>query len=257
MRGFVAGVHLSDGDLVRLLDGQAEPRESAWGTDHLVVCVDCDRRLRNLQRRSAAISTLLADADFDVPAALRDAGTRVARMARAATARRRRIVWLRAASICAILLGAGILAGPARAWVTEWVSDLWTELLTGNRAAGAGPAAPQAQPDGGTRVRFTPTGPELSIEFATTPDEGRVELRVGDGPTTVVEVLGGVAEAELLVLPAGVRVLNAPGARASYRVTVPTTVRIVRIAIGDSTVALVPIDSVTTSRALDLKVPAP
>jgi hypothetical protein len=89
------------------------------------------------------------------------------------------------------------------------------------------------------------------------PDEGRVELRVGDGPTTVVEVLGGVAEAELLVLPAGVRVLNAPGARASYRVTVPTTVRIVRIAIGDSTVALVPIDSVTTSRALDLKVPAP
>lgn len=257
MSGIVAGVHLSDGDLVRLLDGQAEPRESAWGTDHLVVCVDCDRRLRNLQRRSAAISTLLADADFDVPAALRDAGTRVARMARAATARRRRIVWLRAASICAILLGAGILAGPARAWVTEWVSDLWTELLTGNRAAGAGPAAPQAQPDGGTRVRFTPTGPELSIEFATAPDEGRVELRVGDGPTTVVEVLGGVAEAELLVLPAGVRVLNAPGARASYRVTVPTTVRIVRIAIGDSTVALVPIDSVTTSRALDLKVPAP
>ena len=47
MSAVVAGVHLSDGDLVRLLDGQAEPRESAWGTDHLVVCVDCDRRLRN------------------------------------------------------------------------------------------------------------------------------------------------------------------------------------------------------------------
>ena len=127
----------------------------------------------------------------------------------------------------------------------------------GDRAAGAVAAAPQAHPDGGTRVRFTPTGPELSIEFATAPDEGRVELRVGDGPTTVVEVLGGVAEAELLVLPTGVRVLNAPGAGASYRVTVPSTVRVVRIAVGDSTVALVPIDSATSSRTLDLRVPAP
>jgi len=257
MRGFVAGVHLSDGDLVRLLDGQAEPGESARGRDHLAACVDCDRRLRDLQRRSASISALLAGADFDVPPALRDAGPRVARRARAAAARRKRIVWLRAASICAILLGAGILAGPARARVTDWVSDLWTGLLTGDRAAGADAAAPQAQPDGGTRVRFTPTGPELSIEFASVPDEGRVELRVGDGPTTVVEVLGGVAEAELLVLPAGVRVLNEPGAGASYRVTVPTTVRIVRIAVDDSTVALVPIDSATSSRTLDLRVPAP
>src|SRR5690606_13250297 len=142
MRGFVAGVHLSDGDLVRLLDGQAEPGESARGRDHLAACVDCDRRLRDLQRRSASISALLAEADFDVPPALRDAGPRVARRARAAAARRKRIVWLRAASIGVILLGAGILAGPARARVTDWVSDLWTGLLTGDRAAGADAAAP-------------------------------------------------------------------------------------------------------------------
>jgi len=54
-----------------------------------------------------------------------------------------------------------------------------------------------------------------------------------------------------------VRVLNAPGAEASYRVTVPATVRVVRIAVRDSTIVLVPIDSDTTSRTLDLRVPAP
>lgn len=156
------------------------------------------------------------------------------------------------------IVGAvGTTTGSVGTLIADWVSDLWTGLLAGGQAAGAGPAAPQIRPDGGTRVPFTPTGPELSIEFASAPDAGRVELRVGHEPMTVVEVFGGVAEAELLILPTGVRVLNAPGAEASYRVTVPATVRVVRIAVRDSTIVLVPIDSDTTSRTLDLRVPAP
>ena len=118
-------------------------------------------------------------------------------------------------------------------------------------------APPEDVVEVSARVRFEPAGGELSIELASAQDAGRLELRVGDDPTTLVEVLGEAADAELLVLPGGVRVLNSPGESASYRVTVPASVRTVRIFVRDSAVAIVPIDSAATSRTLDLRLPAP
>lgn len=257
MSAVASRAHLSDGELVRLMDGQAEPGEREWGRDHLAACAACDRRFRVLRRRSGAISALLAEADVEVPATLRDAGPRVARMAAASAARHRRVAWMRAASIAALVVAAGVLAGPARAWVTNWVAEVWPGILAGRRQPAAEAGAPPEPVEVGARVRFRPIGAELSIELASAQDAGRLELRVGADPTTLVEVLGDGAEAELLVLPGGVRVLNSPGESASYRVTVPATVRTVRIFVRDSTVAIVPIDANGASRTLDLRLPAP
>lgn len=258
MSAVVSRAHLSDGELVRIMDGQAEPGEREWGRDHLATCVACNRRLRELRRRSSAISALLAEADVEVLATLRDAGPRVARKAAASAARHRRVVWMRAASIAALVVAAGVLAGPARAWVTNWVVEVWTGMSPDRpRPAVEAGAPPEDVVEVSARVRFEPAGGELSIELASAQDAGRLELRVGDDPTTLVEVLGEAADAELLVLPGGVRVLNSPGESASYRVTVPASVRTVRIFVRDSAVAIVPIDSAATSRTLDLRLPAP
>lgn len=55
--------------------------------------------------------------------------------------------------------------------------------------------------------------------------------RAADAAATA-EQSGGGAQAELLVLPAGVRIQGAPGATADYRLTVPASVRTVRVRVG-------------------------
>lgn len=232
MTANVADTHLPDGELIRLLDGELDVGETARLQAYLEECAACRQRLQTLRRRSARLTTLLAAADWQTPAALPLPVDELAR--RRAARHAPGTPWRRAAAVAALLLGAALLASPARAWITEWVGARWQQII-GNEPAAPPPAQPTAPaPQSlGARVHFTPVGDEFVLEFATRQPDGSVALERSTGAEATVEVLHG--SAELLVLPDGVRVRNTPESSAEYRVVVPAGIRRVPLRVGEKT----------------------
>jgi hypothetical protein len=238
----LAEEHLSDGDMVRLLDGEMDPGERARLEAHAAGCEACASRLRQLRRRSARLSGILLASDPEAPPAPAEAPDELTlrrirrdREARTAPAPR---PWLRAAAVVALLLAAGVVASPLRAVVAEWLRTRWERIAAPDARPAAppaeAPAAAPAEPAGsGARVQFTPQGTTFTLEVATPQAGGAVEVRRAAGASATAEQTGGGEQADLLVLPAGVRIRNAPGATADYRVTVPASVRTVRVRVGE------------------------
>lgn len=237
MQTLLANPHLPDGELVRLLDGELDVAETQRTNVHLAGCVECRARLERLRGRSRRLGGLLRAADWPLP----DAAPAPALDTRDELARRRRAsraAWLRAAALAALLLGGAVLASPARAWITEWIARQWTAATAAPGAESASPPTPASTSGGaaGTRVRFVPAAATFEVDFAARQPGGVLLLEQGNGSdVVVVEVVRGAPGAELLVLPAGVRVRNPANGPAAYRVTVPPGVEQVRVRIaGDA-----------------------
>jgi anti-sigma factor RsiW len=228
--------HLADEHFVRLLDGQLEAGERPWVEGHAERCEACGARLRQLRRRSARLSGILLASDPATPPAPTRAPDELAlRRARRTGGVPAPRPWLRAAAMAALLLAAGLAASPLRAVVAGWLRAQWERVA----APDARPAAPAAEAPvagaeagSGARVQFTPRGAVFTVDVAAPRAAGAVEVRRAAGAAATAEQTGGGAQAELLVLPAGVRIQGAPGATADYRVTVPASVRTVRVRVG-------------------------
>ncbi len=231
-----SGAHPEDGVLLRLLDGEADAAEQAAAGPHAAGCAECRARMDAMARRRDALAALLARTDFPVPVASAprpDVIPLHSRRRQGAPAR----PWLRAAAIVLVVLGVGVMASPARAWVGRWIAQAW-ESVTGD-AAPAPASAPAPAPDPGpaeqapaAQVGFVPTGAELSVVVAHPQDAGALTVAAAPGASATAEVVGGTGAADLLVLPAAVHVRNAPGSAAEYRLTLPSSVRRVRIRVG-------------------------
>jgi hypothetical protein len=251
----LTNTHLSDGDLVRLLDGEADAPEREHADQHLAKCAECRQRLQTLQHRSARLSEVLASSDWKAPPAPTvpdELELRRARKRRMDAVRPTRS-WLRAAAVILVLLGAGVVASPARAWVTDWVGARWAELAAVwepelSPDAGTGP-----QQKAGTRVQFTPEGSEFSLEFVTAQAGGAVIIRQKEVPFAAAEIVRGSAPTDLLVLPAGLRVQNTPESTAEYRIVVPAHTREVRIRIGDGAPRVFTAAEIAAGARLDLR----
>ncbi|HEX8696096.1 MAG TPA: hypothetical protein VF746_27010 [Longimicrobium sp.] len=235
----LTGAHPDDGVLLRLLDGE----EDAPGAgEHVAACAACRERLDALRRRGARLAAVLARADFPVPdsaPAVPSPDARVIPLRRPERSAAMR-PWLRAAAVVALLLGIGVLATPARARVAAWVSERWGEVF--GRQAGAPAPAPPSAPapapaaaPAAASVRFVPAGSTFTVEVEHAQGAGGLTLVRVAGENATAEVAAG--EAELLVLPAGLRIRNAAGSAAEYRVGVPAGVRrvTVRVAGGRTT----------------------
>lgn len=231
--------HLSDGALLRLLDGEAAPAEQAVATAHLAGCVPCRARRDVLAGYAAGVSTLLAEADAPTPAftwadierrAVANASS-AQRRSGGMLAHRRAAVWR---ALAAVACAAGVAAAaPA---VARWTRA----RALGGVAATAAPARDSLPPAGTvTAVSFEALGPELTVALDAPQRTGALEIRGGAGSAIRAEVLGDRNTARLLVLPGELRVGNAPEATASYRVTVPPTVRRVRVQVAGAEVAVI------------------
>lgn len=250
--------HLPDGELVRLLDGELEAGERTRAEEHIVECPECRARLHTLKRRSTRLTALLSESDWEAPpmprveAKLREIEhTREPR----AAARESRTPWLRAAAIIAVLLGAGLFATPLPATIASWVAEQWVELtsprLTAPTSVGETVSVQEA---GQTRVQFAPEGAELTLEFATRQAGGAVTLRSADVELVSAAVVSsGGAGADLLVLPAGLRIQNTAGSTAEYTVVVPRRVRGVRVRIGDGDPIMLTAAELADGVQLDLR----
>ncbi|HEU4561041.1 MAG TPA: hypothetical protein VFS20_24530 [Longimicrobium sp.] len=237
--------HLDDGELLSLLDGEADGAPRTDGEAHLAACPVCRERMERYRTRRERLAQLLVRADFPVPAApsvgsvadAPDDPKVIPLRPRAATRQPRfhQRPWLRAAAVVLLLVAAAVVATPARAWITEWVSRQWNRVAQDDRPTpprAAPPVqAPPARPQASAQVRFVPSGSELRVDVASVQATGTLTLVPVDGPAASAEVLGAQA-VELLVVPSGLRIRNTSIVSADYRVRVPDGVRRVRVRIG-------------------------
>jgi len=230
------GAHPEDGVLLRLLDGEADAAEQAAAAPHAAACAECRARMDAMARRRERLGALLARADFPVPASSAPEPGVIplhARRREAAPAR----PWLRAAAIILVVLGVGAVATPARAWIARWITEAW-ESVTGDEAPPAPAPAPAPAPEpaeqtAAAQVGFVPTGAELTVVVAHAQDAGALTVAAAPGESATAEVVGGTGSADLLVLPAALHVRNAPGSAAEYRLALPSSVRRVRVRVGE------------------------
>lgn len=228
MNGIETGPHLSDGEAMRYIDGDATPEDSRRWRDHVEGCPRCARAARSLDQDSHLVSEWLARASFesdgfeDRAAAQRD---RVGPRAAGRYARVDLAPWLRAAAILA-LVAAPVAAIPSlRVWVVERVvgdAEMADPETTQSVAA-----------DVPTVIRFVPAPGELVVRFAA-GSEGAITIDRATNAEAVLTVVGG--EPEALVSSATLEISNREPAR--YHLGLPGTTTGLRIRVGERTVSV-------------------
>lgn len=224
--------HVTDGDLIGILDG--EPDAARAGA-HVDTCAACTARLALLHQRSARFGDVLRRVEYPMVDRTRFLpGT--AAVERAHMRARRRAVWsrpgIRAAAGVLLLAGVGA-ASPARGWILDRVTGRRVEpasrapLVTGRTRARA--------PDGaGSIVRFVPDSDELVVRFDVRPMAGSLTIATGDDLRSSAQIISGARGEAFLVLPSELRIRNASGSLADYQVTLSPTVRRLRVQFGDA-----------------------
>lgn len=232
--------HLSEGDLVRILDRQAPAADLGWMTAHVSSCGECAGRVETLRSQSEAVSRYVGSLDSGVVADdLTRARALVAARGAAKPAKAIRVAsygWMRAAAAIAVVAVGALGIQPVRAWVADqWAALTGEEVLTP-----AEPATPSAVLAEGSVVSFEPAGDVFVLEIRNAQAVGDVHLRVTDVPRASATVMDGADEA-ILVLPSGVRIENADGSTASYSITLPSTLRLVQVFADGKPIAMLPV----------------
>jgi hypothetical protein len=256
--------HATDGDLVRLLDTETTPADAEL-LAHVGECAECSARLARLRLRSERVSAALRAADLPLvdAARVRPPFDRVG-VARLRASRRPARLWMRPAmrAAAALLLLAGVAAASptARAWILDRVARL--------RGSTAPAPAPRAAPRSGQAPRGAigaivwfepPAGSELVVRFDERPAAGSLELARGTDDRAAAQVIARAGSEVLVVLPSELRVRNSRASTADYRVTVPASVRRIRLHVGSGDAPTRVVDVREAPRAVPLadSIPGP
>ena len=240
---------MDDGTLLRFLDGEAAADEREMVARHLATCPDCAADAESLRAASAGVHLVLerdlgdAPAPPPLPRIVPPASghPRAARPSHYATSSRR---LLAAGILLAVALGAA--APPVRALVRSLVTRV-REAMAPDRVPSPPPAGehaalpPTPAPDE-VLVEFTPEGTEIVVDFGAAQQGGTLVVRTHDGESVVLSTTPG-APRDVLVLPGGVRVRNAPTSTHSYRLLVPAGLRRIIVRVGGETVSTTDADA--------------
>jgi hypothetical protein len=238
-------MHLDEGRLQRLIDGELASEDAARARAHLAACADCRALLAAAEREQREVEALLRAVDEPAPALDADrvaalagatappeplAGTAAPRILRppgdSGAGRHHRLAWA-AAFLGAVILAGGAFAipgSPVRAWVVAALG----------RVAG-GTEAPAPAPTHGPVVDSlvagiaVDPGLELRISFTSQPSEGQVRIVLTGGDQVVVRAPAGAAafrsEDDRLVIDA-----TAPS--ATFEIEIPRDAPRVEIEVG-------------------------
>lgn len=235
-----ADMHLTDGEIVRFLDAEADEAEREKAESHLSSCLVCRRKHANLRGWSEIVSEGLRELDRE-PGLTGDPG--VTGITPLPTAAPRDLAsarsggmpsWLRVAAVVVLLAGFVATLTPD---LRAWVADQWTELVT--LVAGTEepvevmelPADPA--PVTSARVAFPVQVDVFRIEVEGTPGGSRIMIDVHAEGRAIAEVVGGAGREELVVLPDGLRIRDAGSDDVLYRLLIPDHLQSVEIRIPD------------------------
>lgn len=235
-------VHADDGDLVRFLDQQVSMDQRRWLYAHLAECGECARRMETLREQASVLSSLVETLDSAAPDALTRARA-LAAVRRAGASRTSSRRWyaagsVRAAAMVAVAALATLGVEPVRAWVSERLS----ELVGADDAVPAVAVRPPVV-ERGSIVSFEPAGETFVLEIEHAQEMGYVSLELREVTEASAEVVDGRTE-EILALPSGLRVANSSTSRASYRLVLPTDLKLIQVFAGGRPVAIIPVEDV-------------
>lgn len=239
------GQHPSDGDLLRDLDSELSDLERRRLRGHTDSCAECGLRVDALRERASLVQRFLAEEpslNGQPDPLARARALAAARAARSAAATSWQGVGRRRVAVAAI--GAALLIGaaavpPLRAWVRDiFASATRTAVSSPSTTAPTLPAAVVDKP--GSLISFWPTEAVFELRVQHPQQAGTVVLRVHEASRATAQTTGANRES-IMVLPSAILIENQPSSVASYRVTLPATLRAVRIVVGERLVATLPV----------------
>lgn len=233
--------HLSEGELLRLLDADGTGDELARFDAHTAACARCATGLRTLRHAAEVVHTRLQDVQpvaVEYAPALALAGASAqGGILRGVQAHVGTPVWNRGWARAAILLlaltGALVSVRPLRARIRGWVDAAWAGLA-GPRPARVAPPAASPAPAAAApfELSFTPAGAELRVALPGRQAAGTLVLQRSSGSSASLEILPGDVRVVPLASERLLEIRNPPRTRSSYIVRVPASVRTVRVVIG-------------------------
>jgi hypothetical protein len=207
--------HVSDGDLVRLLDRELDVAEQMELEGHVDSCEDCAGRYLELRRKIATVGAAIRRGDFTFSTPnLRTWG-------------------LRAAAVLVVLTAMGVTVRPVRAWIVEQTRALWVVVVGEQEEAATSGDAIDESGDPTAAVSFVPAGDVFVLELSTRQVSGRLIVETVVGGTASATVFGGSEDERLIVLPTGLRIVNASTAEADYTVELPASLARLLVVIGN------------------------
>ena len=224
--------HPSDGDLVRYLDTELSELEERRLRTHLNGCEECTARVETIASESSAVARYLVKREVPGP----DAVTRARALAAVRKANAERRTGMRRAirglAAASVLLVLALTAQPVRAWITE----RWEGLRGGSARPVEVTTLPATVVRRSSIVAFAPRGARFELQLERFQRDGTLTVEVRDVERATAQVLNGANET-MLILPSGIRVENRAASRASYLVTVPSSLPVLNVTVGGETVA--------------------
>ncbi|HEY2824061.1 MAG TPA: zf-HC2 domain-containing protein [Gemmatimonadales bacterium] len=216
--------HVTEGDLVRLMDGECETEERSALERHVDGCAACDIQLRGLRESAAVVREALPWLDIELRSAPR------------LTQRRR------ALAAALVLVGVATAVSPVRAWIVEQGRALWSALGRPSQAAPLPPGpSVVARAGRSAGVSFVPQGNTFTVEVSSHQAAGSLALSFQARDTASATLAGDTEQESFLVLPSALRIATTPRSTATYGIVLPSRLRSVAVTIDGGTPVLIPV----------------
>jgi anti-sigma factor RsiW len=225
--------HLEQGDLVRFLDDEMSQPERAAVAAHLLQCAVCSSSLETMRKDRQLFADMLGQLQLPtLTPARRDLS-----LSRVETAARRRSFRRShsgiAAAAAAVVLLSTFALPPVRGFASELLARITNriEALVTNTTV----LEPEPIRVAGATIGFVPEVESFLLEIRSTQREGTVVLGIGDGASVNARAVGGDGAVDISILRnQGMRIENGPSDTGAYAINLPSTLREVRVRIGDN-----------------------
>jgi hypothetical protein len=205
--------HPDEGALLRYLDGQLLASEIENVQEHLSTCITCAARNEEIRRTLSRVTVALREMDTDPR-----------------RSRTRDIRWL-AAAAAVVLLALASSVAPVRAWILNRTQALWEAVVASEGATTTIPDTAHVVEPTTASVSFVPTTDVFILEVTARQVVGSLTVEIGDNDTATATIAGNGQNEELVVLPNGLRIVNAPGSVATYVVQLPAGLSQIEVAL--------------------------
>ena len=249
-----AGRHIGDDDLVRILDG-ASSASATWAA-HLTGCMLCRTRVTELSGVAAALR--VAYQDTRIPEHLAELPLRLRVREQAAPARSSWASGRFARRAAGILLLVTVGTATA-ATIRQLVRDAGT--APGHVSPSPAVAAPVNTRVDTASIAFRVSTGVITLDFASVP--AMLRARLGDSDmlrllvTSSDSLHAPPAEASLIALPDGIRIVNTLTPGAAYDVILPAAAQELRVRLAGREVSVLRRPGMSSDRNITVPVAVP
>jgi hypothetical protein len=231
------GPHATDGVLLALIDEEHDDEgraELADAIEHVSGCNVCQERMSAIEASSRRVREALAAIIIPVSgeSTLHRGVTRTA--SRIVVPVWRRPAWQ--AAVACLVLAAAAAASPIRHWLLRRFNAPTTPVsLEPASAPSAAAQSTTPRMDRSSIVSFAPSGADFTVQFDSLSAAGVLTAERSTAPEISARALNGASADPLMLLPGILRVRSTPVSHASYVISLPTTVKRLRVIVAGTT----------------------